>query len=113
MKKILLPVAFAAAAFSLASCKGNRDADKAKFVQTCMDQGGKEVTGTMKEHFRDYCECSAEKVYDKYSQKEVEEMEADAKKAGNGEAMLAKLMPLVQPCLDDLQKKTSAATPAQ
>lgn len=113
MKKILLPMAFAAAALSLASCKGNRDADKAKFVKTCMDQGGNQMTGAMKGYFEDYCQCSAEKVLDKYSQKEIDEMEADAKKTGNQEAMMAKLMPVVQPCLDELQKKASTAAPAQ
>lgn len=114
MKKILLPVAFAAAVFSLASCKGNREADKKKFVNTCMEQGGNAMADPkMKEYFNEYCECSAEKVLDKYSQKEIDEMEADAKKTGNQEAMMAKLMPVVQPCLDDLQKKASTLAPAQ
>ena len=113
MKKILLPVAFAAAVLSLASCKGNRDADKAKFVKTCMDQGGSAMTGAMKGYFQEYCECSAEKVLDKYSQKEIDEMEADAKKTGNQDAMMSKLMPVVQPCLDYLQKKATSAAPAQ
>ena len=113
MKKVLLPMAFAAAVFSLASCKGNREEAKAKFVKTCMDQGGTALTdATMKGYFNEYCECSAEKVLDKYSQKEIDEMEADAKKTGSQDAMMAKLMPVVQPCLDDLSKKASAMAPA-
>lgn len=111
MKKILFPMAFAAALFSLASCNGNREKEKAKFVTTCMEQGGNQMTGAMKGYFQEYCECSAEKVLDKYSQKEIDEMEADAKKTGSQDAMMAKLMPIVQPCLDDLQKKAASAVP--
>lgn len=113
MKKLFLPMAFAAAVFSLASCKGNNSEDKKKFVNTCMEQGGNAVADPkMKEYFNEYCECSAEKVLDKYSQKEIDEMEAEAKKTGSGEAMMAKLMPIVQPCLDELQEKASTIAPA-
>ena len=114
MKKLFLPMAFAAALFSLASCKDNREEEKKKFVNTCMDQGGNQMADPkMKEYFNEYCECSAEKVLDKYSQKEIEEMEADAKKTGSQEAMMANLMPVVQPCLDELQKKASTLMPVQ
>lgn len=112
MKNIFLVAAIAAAGLSLASCKGgNREKDKADFVKTCMDQGGNQMAGVMKDYFEDYCECSADKVLDKYSAKEIKDMEADARTQGQAgqEAMMAKLMPVVKPCLDELQKKAMDA----
>jgi hypothetical protein len=105
-------MAFAAALFSLASCKGKNEEDKKKFVNTCMQQAGTDVADpTMKGYFQEYCECSAEKVFDKYDQKDIDKMEAEARKTGSSEAMLSKLMPEIKPCLDELKKKSESAMP--
>jgi len=106
MKKFFLAAAFGAAGLSLASCGGGqKEKDKQAFIQTCMQQGGAAMAGDMKSAFEEYCKCSAEKVLDKYSKKEIDEMEAEARRTGNGQAMMAKLQPVFQPCLDDLQAK--------
>jgi predicted lipoprotein len=77
-----------------------RKAFKDEFVKECMksatdDSNSAEVNKAMQV----YCDCSAEKVLDKLSKKQIESMAAWTEK--EVEEMLT---PIIQTCLDKLQE---------
>ncbi len=74
-------------------------------AKECIETGNKQFADSkVKAYFHQYCECSSEKMSDQISQEEFNKM----KEAGNDAALQAKIMPIVQPCLDELQGKMNA-----
>lgn len=77
---------------------------KQSFIDSCIEdemQGGINNPKT-KAIIKDFCSCSADKMFDKYSAEEIDKI----MKEGD-DALTEAMMPLIQPCLDDLQEKMS------
>jgi hypothetical protein len=92
-------------AFALSSCSDRKKNLKAKVTKECIEGGDKQFTdSTMRKYFHEYCECSGEKTSEKLSAEEWKEFEKMKKDGREGEIQ-AKLMPVIQPCLDELQKR--------
>gem|GEM_PF-2077179 len=71
-------------------------------MESCEKSGASAMTNdASKKAFHEYCECSADKVIAKFSNDEI----AAFDKMGQDEIQ-QKLMPVIQPCLDELQQKT-------
>lgn len=98
MKKLLLPVCFGIAVFAV-SCQPSKEQVKKNFLKSCTEQAANYGANISKDIFDEYCNCAADKMLDKYSVAEVKEMEKDQS------AMMQKVMPVIQPCVDDLQQK--------
>jgi hypothetical protein len=98
----------------LFSCAPSKEKMKEQFVKSCMGEIGEQADPKMKQIFNEYCECSGEKVVNKFSAKEIAAFNNMSKTE-----LQAKLMPVIQTCLDDLSQKAQAyqqsqgGTPAQ
>ena len=98
--KILSISAVALLSFSLLSCSPSKEKIKASFVKSCMQEVESQTVPKMKEMMKDYCECSGEKMVNKFSASEIKAMD----KMSQSE-MRAKLMPVIQDCIDELKQK--------
>lgn len=106
MKKILAVILVATA---LSSCGNDKKALKEEFVKNCMASAGTDASNKkLHDAMQTYCDCSGEKVVNKFSTAEIA--------AFNGMSeteMQEKLMPVIKDCLDDLQKTVMAEAGAQ
>ncbi len=74
-------------------------------AKECIETGDKQFSDSkVKAYFHQYCECSSEKMSEQISREEFTKM----KEEGNDAALQAKIMPIVQPCLDEMEKKMNA-----
>lgn len=107
MKQLLFAVAVASL-FCFASCKPNHEEMKKQFIKNCESGITNQPGQVSKEDMHAYCECSADKVFTKFSEDELisfNDMSEDEREQ--------KLAPVVQPCLDELRRKTTPpAAPA-
>lgn len=105
MKKILL-AASVLAVFALQSCSPSKDDMKKEFVKSCEEGGTAQFASLnmpadkVKTMVHDYCDCSGDKIVNKYSASEIKEFEKLSPADRD-----AKLMPVIQPCINDLQTK--------
>jgi hypothetical protein len=112
--KVFAFVGVALLGFGLVSCAPSKEKMKEQFVKSCMGEIGEQADPKMKAMFKDYCECSGEKVVNKFSAKEIAAFNNMSKTE-----LQAKLMPVIQTCLDELSQKaqtyqqSQAGTPAQ
>lgn len=106
--KILSISAFALLTFSLLSCSPSKEKIKASFVKSCMQEVESQTDPKMKEMMKEYCECSGEKVVNKFSATEIAAFNTMSKTE-----MQAKLMPVIQGCLDELTQKAQALQQSQ
>ena len=98
-------------AFTLTSCTDKKKKLKDQVTKECIEGGDKQFTDPkIRGYFHEYCECSGERTSEKISGSEWKEFDK-MKKEGREAEMQAKLMPVIQPCLDELQKKISEASP--
>lgn len=99
MKKNLI-FALAATAFLFASCN-SKDVVKRNFVKKCKESIGQSgQAAEMQKDFEDYCNCAGDKVVEKFSAAEIIKMEKESEAE-----MMKKMMPVIQPCINDLQQK--------
>ncbi len=105
MKQVLpVFVALLLLPFVLTSCSDKKKKMKAEVVKECVDGGEKQFSDPkIRGFFHEYCECSGEKIVEKISDEEFKAM-----KSKSDAETQAKLMPIIQPCLDELQKKMAA-----
>lgn len=113
-----MKIVYAAAAVLLisgfTSCTPSKEKLKEQFVKSCMGEVEGKVDPSMKQSMQEYCECSGEKVVNKFSASEMAAFGTMDK-----DKLQAKLMPVIQGCLNELQAKIEAqqqaqgATPAQ
>lgn len=106
MKKILAVILVAAAC---SSCGNDKKALKEEFVKNCMASAGTDPSNKkIHDAMKTYCDCSGEKVVNKFSTTEIA--------AFNGMSeteMQEKLMPVIKECLDDLQKTVMEGAAAE
>lgn len=112
MKKVIYLLALIAIpAFANAQ---DTDKDKAaartRMITECMnDVKDQTTTDELKAAFQDYCTCQTEGMLKQFSLKEIAEFEnlenADAAKQQEASA---KIMPVLMPCMEELQKKLGA-----
>lgn len=115
MKKLILACG-AFVAFGLASCSPSKEDVKKEFIKACNEGGDKQMTtDAAKKVFHDYCECSGEKVADKFSIKELEEFNKLQKTPdpARQQELQTKMMTVIQPCLTELQSKMMNAMGGQ
>ena len=75
-------------------------------INECIETGDKQFTDSkVAAYFHQYCECSSEKLSENMSREEFTKM----KEANNDAELQAKIRPIVQSCLDDLQRKMNAS----
>ncbi len=110
MKRITIALAsLALCTLAFTSCKPSKAQLKKEIVKECNEGAAKQFTDPKLVGFmKDYCECSGEKAADKLSTQEFEEINK-MKKEGREQEMQAKLMPIIQPCLNELQAKMQAS----
>ena len=78
-------------------------------MKECLSGTEKQFTDPkMRGIMNEYCSCSAEKVANTFSDAEIATFDK-MKREGNEAAIQAKMMPVIQPCLDELQQKVMAA----
>lgn len=108
MKKIILSCfALVCGATLLTSCAPSKEKVKETFVTSCVNS----VPGSIpKDAAKQYCECSADKLLEKYSVTEVMKMEEKIK--SGDEKVKTEMMTAIQPCIDELTQKVSAQQPA-
>ena len=107
MKTITLAVTALSLCALMTACAPSKSKLKEAVTKECITGGDKQFTDPkIRGYFHDYCECSGEKTSEKLSNDEWKEFNK-MKKEGRDAEMQAKLMPIIQPCLDELQKKMS------
>ncbi|PSK88031.1 hypothetical protein [Taibaiella chishuiensis] len=101
MKKAILSCGLLAVSIAfLAGCGIAKEKTKADVVKNCLLSV---PAGIPKDVAEDYCNCSADKLLEKYSAIEIMKME---EKLRNGdETPKAEMMKTIQPCIDDLTRK--------
>lgn len=106
MKKNILAVALLAfCATGFTACKPSKSQMKDAIVKQCNEEAGKQINDPKQlSYMKEYCECSGEKASEKLTIEEFEEINK-MQKEGRQAEMKAKLMPVVQPCLDDMAEK--------
>ncbi len=102
MKTLSILAVAAIAAGSLSSCN-SKAAAKKKYREQCETMTAAMLSDAKyKDALNAYCDCSTDKMLDKYSVKELEAVE----KSGAA-TMQAQVSAVVQPCVDELQRKVS------
>lgn len=107
MKKTL-PIIVLSLSLFLLSFQTTKEAAKKNFIDKCVSEAldDDEANDTkIKAVMTDFCKCAADKVFEKYSVEEVEELEK-----GSEDSMTQAMMPLIQPCINDMQNKLGDAT---
>lgn len=105
MKKSILSGLALVALFAV-SCSPSKEKVKEKFLSQCEQEAMKNATDdAQKKLFKDYCACSAEKVMANLSLSEIEDLSKPEKQS----EINKKIMPLIQPCLDELTSKSFEA----
>lgn len=95
------------AILALGSCQPSKDSLKKDFIKGCVEAGDAKMDDAqMRQAFHEYCECAGEMIVQKMSVKEIVEMN-NRRKEGHAEEVEAKFMPVIRPCLLDLEKKMS------
>ncbi len=87
-----------------------KEEDKQRIIAKCVEDG-KEMATTddMKTALKNYCTCQTENLLKVMSVEEVEHWGENMEKADEAtqQAMAEKAMPLIMPCLEELQSKMS------
>ncbi len=106
MKTSFRILAAALPALAFASC-GPSDAKlKEEFNKGCMQQSASVGTDpAMQQAYKDFCDCSGDKIIKGLSRDELEQMG----KGENQAAIMAKATPLIQACTDELTRKMGAS----
>ena len=112
MKKVIYLLALIAAPV-LASAQDtdkDKEAAKTKMVTECMDNFKEQATtDEAKAVFQDFCSCQAEGLIKQFSLKEIEEFEnSENADQAKQQEIQAKVMPVIMPCMEELQKKMGA-----
>jgi hypothetical protein len=76
---------------------------KEEFMKSCMASATEGGDESIYEVMRVYCDCSAEKILNKLSRKEIEAMDKLTDKEAE-----TKVMPIIQGCMDQLMKDLEA-----
>jgi len=87
-----------------------KEAAKPKLVTECMD-GFKDqaTTEELKAAFKDFCTCQVDGLLKEFSLKEVEELKnMETADQAKQQEIAAKVMPIIMPCMEELQKKMGA-----
>jgi len=114
MKKVLYLLALVAIpAFSQAQdTKTVNEEDKQRIIAKCMEEA-KEIatTDALKSAFKDFCTCQTESLLKELSVDELEHLNENMEKADEAtqQAMAQKVMPLIMPCMEELQSKMAAS----
>lgn len=111
MKKALYLLAFAAIpVFAHAQEKAKvDDATKQKLINNCIDQAkAAATTDEAKAAIKDFCTCSTENMLKELTPEEIENMDKQGGDQAKQQELLQKVMPLIQPCLEEFQKKMGA-----
>lgn len=88
------------------SCTDKKKQFRDQLAKECIETGQKQFSDpAVKKQFRDYCNCSAAKIADKVTKEEFEKMKAEGRQAD----MQATIMPIVEPCLNELEQKMGGA----
>jgi hypothetical protein len=113
MNKLVLTIGVCTLCITtLISCTDKKKKLKDQVTKECIEGGDKQFTDPkIREYFHEYCKCSGEKTSEKLSSDQWKEFDK-MKKEGREAEMQAKLMPVIQPCLDELQKKIMDASAA-
>jgi len=93
---------------SLTSCFPSKEKIKEKFVESCVAGIDPQTDPKIKDLMKEYCECSGEKVVNKFTASEIAAFEKMSKAE-----MRAKLMPVIQGCLNELSRKAEAYQQSQ
>lgn len=107
MRRILLmlPLLIVLLSVVLLSTSTSREERKKGFVTSCNAEGDRTVTDPEKRRvFHEYCDCAGERVVNKFTESDWKKIDSYQAK-GNKEALLKMMTPVIQPCLDELQKK--------
>ncbi len=109
MKKIILSCSLlAAGAIFLVGCGMGKEKAKTEFVKNCLLSFPGNIP---KDAAETYCNCSADKLLQKYSLVEIMKMEEKLQKGD--EAAKAEMMKAIQPCVDELAQKAKDAQQGQ
>lgn len=117
MKKVLLPLGLASILLAT-SCQPSREQLAKKYKDVCienMKKGKTSITADEKKVIEDGCSCMGNKIADKFSAKEIDEMIAMFEKNYNREQSKEienKMMPVIQPCIEEMMKASAAALQA-
>ena len=109
MKRITIAVAaLSLCGLGFTSCKNAKADLKKTVVKDCTEGAAKQFTDAkLLGYMKDYCECSGDKISEKLSEKDymdIKKMEKDGREA----EMQTKLLPIIQPCLNEMQTKMQA-----
>ena len=89
----------------LAACEPSKEELKKSYAKTCNEQADANYPdGEMRAAMHDFCDCCADKVVEKFSSKELTEFN-QLERAGKKAEVAAKLMPVLQPCTVEMQKR--------
>ncbi len=96
MKKVFILIATTTFLFS---CQASKEKARENFVENCKKSANSvpDITESQKVIFDKYCDCSADKVLAKYSVAEIVKMEKQGQ-----DKFMEELMPVIQPCIDDM-----------
>jgi len=114
MKKVLYLLALAAipAISQAQDAKTVKEEDKQRLIAKCVEDA-KDIATTdeLKAAFKDYCTCQTENLLKELSVDEVEHLNENMEKADEAtqQAMAQKMMPLIMPCMEELQSKMAAS----
>jgi hypothetical protein len=81
---------------------------KKAFVSSCNEAGDEKLKDSKSRTiFHEYCECAGETLSNKFADADWDEV-AQLSKDGKDSLSNAKMTPIIQPCLDELQRKLQA-----
>jgi hypothetical protein len=110
MKRLLPVVPVVFILFFTGACRNEKTALRKMIVSECITSGIPQFQNPEAQaRLREYCECSAEQISEKISRKEFMKM----KEGGDEAEMKAKLLPIIQPCVEEMQHKIPAIDTAK
>lgn len=106
MKKIFTHTVILLSATFFTSCSGAVDSlVRTNFIKSCKEQTPTEMNDQQKASFSKYCECSADKVIESMTLSELQEFDKNPNNITQEQQ--AKLMEVVKPCMEALEKDLS------
>ena len=90
---------------AVSSCEPSKKEIKDEFARSCITEADRQTSDArVRRIAHDYCECAGEKAADKFSPTEWKQLDK-MKKEGRVSEMQARIMPVIQPCEEEMRKR--------
>ena len=90
------------------SCSPSKKEIRDEFTKSCIQEADKQTDDpNVRKAVHDYCKCAGEMTSEKLSVTDWTEID-NLKKKGESAAIKAKLMPILQPCEEEMRRKMMA-----